>query len=64
MVPSNPQHCIQGQGVGAYRAGTRVCCVSVLLETHMPAESVAQRRETSTGLGGVNLNSKRSSFSP
>lgn len=34
------------------------------LATHMPAESVAQRRETGAGLGGVNLNSKRSALSP
>lgn len=51
MVPSNCQHCIQGQRVGAYRAGTRERCVSVLLETHILAESVAQRREISAGLG-------------
>lgn len=50
MVPSNPQHCIQGQRVGAYRAGTRERSVSALLETHIPAESVAQRTETLAGL--------------
>lgn len=66
MVPSNPQHCIQGQRVGAYRAETRERCVLALLETHIPAESVAQRRETGAGLGwcGVKLNSKRSALSP